>query len=211
MKQTYHETRRLIRADIAWRCLFEKKQVSRLTALRLMSHPGVATVLLFRWQRFFDDHHLGALGSFCRWLNLFLFTSAFSSKAEIAGGFMVVHATANYVDDGVVIGPRCIFFSQNSLARSPFIGSTPTAANAGTAVTAVETSSPPAGVPLNGGVPVVENDVTFGMGACAHGDIRIAALSKIGPNTLVDFSTQPNSSLLGVPARVVGHRPRPPE
>jgi serine acetyltransferase len=181
MKQTYGDTRRLIRADIAWRCQFENKTVSRLTTLRLMFHPGVATVLLLRWQRFFDDHGLQVFGSVCRWLNLVMFTSSYSSTAQIAGGFLVVHAVANYVDDGVVIGPRCVFFSQNSLARSPFVEAVP---------------------PPSLGVPVVDSDVVFGMGACVQGNVRIAALCNIGMNTLVDFNTAPNTNLLGVPARV---------
>jgi len=196
MRQSYRETRQLIRADIAWRCLFERKPVTRLTALRLMFHPGVATVVLFRWQRFFDDHHLRVVGSICRWLNLVMFTSAYSSRAQIAGGFLVVHAVANYVDDGVVIGPRCVFFSQNSLSRSPFIEATPAEGDA---------------VSADGGVPVVENDVIFGMGACAHGNIRISALCNIGMNTLVDFSTAPSSNLLGVPARVTAQKSAAPE
>jgi serine acetyltransferase len=197
MRQSYRETRHLIRADIAWRCLFERKRVTRLTALRLMFHPGVATVVLFRWQRFFDDHHLRVLGSVCRWLNLVMFTSAYSSRAQIAGGFLVVHAVANYVDDGVVIGPRCVFFSQNSLSRSPFVEPSP--------------GAPGDAVAAGGGVPLVENDVVFGMGACAHGNIRISALCNIGMNTLVDFSTAPCSNLLGVPARVTTQKSAAPE
>jgi serine O-acetyltransferase len=200
MKQTYRETRRLIREDIAWRCRFENKRVSRLIALRLMFHPGVASVLLFRWQRFFDDHHLGVLGSICRCLNLALFTSVYSSGAQIAGGFLVVHAMANLVDDGVVIGPRCVFYAQNSVTRSPYLE--PSAAPEGGAPMG-DGGHAGDGVPAGSGVPVIENDVLFAIGACVHGNIRIGAHCKIGMNTLVDFSAAPNSTLVGVPARVI--------
>jgi serine acetyltransferase len=177
MRQTFPATRRLIRADIEWRCLYEHKTMTSLTALRLMFHPGVATVLLFRWQRFFDDHRLGLLGSVCRWLNLVLFTSVFASDSEVAGGFLVVHAVANFIDRGVVIGPRCVFYSHNNLSRSPFEGH-------------------------SGGAPRVDGGVVFGVGGSAHGNIRIGRDCRIGMNTTVDFSTEPGSTLLGMPPRV---------
>ena len=189
MKQSFNDTRQLIRADVAWRCTYERKPMSTLTTLRLMFHPGVATILLFRWQRFFDDNHLGFLGAVCRWLNLVLFTSTYSSRAEIAGGFLVVHAVAHYVDDGVVIGPRCVFFAQNSLCRSPFVQD---------------------GSAADSGVPLVESDVVFGIGACVHGRVRIATHCNVGMNTLVDFDTLPSSNLLGVPAKVTGQRAAEP-
>ncbi|HEY4067459.1 MAG TPA: hypothetical protein VGM74_11220 [Burkholderiaceae bacterium] len=181
MRQSLAETCRLIRADIEFRCRYEHKKASRLTAFRLMFHPGGASVVLYRWQRFFDTNGVRVVGAFVRWLNLLLFTSQYSSQAEIAGGFLVVHAVANYIEDGVVIGPRCIMFSQNSLSRSPFVE---------------QVDCPP------GGVPVVENDVIFGVGACAQGAVRIGAGCRIGMNTLIDFNTEPGSVLLGVPARV---------
>jgi serine acetyltransferase len=152
MRQSFAETWRLIRADIDWRCLYERKKRSPLTRLRLMFHPGSATVVLFRWQRFFDTNHLGFLATICRWLNLILFTSSYSSGADVAGGFLVVHATAVCVDEGVVIGPRCILFAQNAISRSPFVDGKPNAPS---------------------GVPIVDSDVVFGIGASAHGAIRI--------------------------------------
>jgi len=177
MRQTFAATRRLIRADIEWRCLYEHKTMTSLTALRLMFHPGVASVVLFRWQRFFDDHWLSLLGSLCRSLNLVLFTSVFESDSEVAGGFLVVHAVANFIDRGVVIGPRCVFFSHNNLSRSPFDRTAR-------------------------GAPCVDGGVVFGVGAGAHGDIKIGRDCRIGMNTTVDFSTAPGSTLLGMPPRV---------
>jgi len=44
--------------------------------------------------------------------------------------------------------------------------------------------------------------VVFGVGAGAHGDIKIGRDCRIGMNTTVDFSTAPGSTLLGMPPRV---------
>lgn len=180
--QSLAETRRLISADVLRRCTYENRPPNRWTRLRYLLNPGVATIALARWQRFFDDHGLGVFGGLCRWLNVVLYTSHIDSRAEVGPGLVVVHAHSIWIGPGTVLGPDCILFSQNAIGKSPFLeGAQAQAA----------------------GAPVIGAGVIFGVGACAHGAIHVGDGCRIAVNSLVEQDAAAGSTLYGVPARVV--------
>jgi serine O-acetyltransferase len=53
------------------------------------------------------------------------------------------------------------------------------------------------------GVPVIEDDVFIGTGACILGDVKVGAGSVVGANSVVVDSVQPRSVVAGIPARVI--------
>ncbi len=182
MKQTLRETFRLIGADIAQRCHYENKPASAVNKLKLLFNPGVLTLLYYRWQVFFYDSGLVPLAGMMQWLNTVLFTCAYHSRTRIAGGLVVVHADSIWIGEGVEMGPGCVLFHQNAIGRSPFLEGEELA---------------------HAGAPIIEANVIFGAGACAHGPIRIGEGSRIAVNSLVETDVPPGSTMFGVPARRV--------
>ena len=53
------------------------------------------------------------------------------------------------------------------------------------------------------GVPVIEDEVQIGAGACILGPIRIGRGSAVGANAVVLRDVPPESAVAGVPARIV--------
>lgn len=182
-RQTLRETVRLIHADIEFRCAYEKKDPKSSTILKMLFTPGVTCIVLYRWQTYFDSHHLSLIAGVLRALNLVLFSVSIDSRAKIAGGLAIAHANAIFISDRVQIGPRCLLFHQNTIGFSPFA------------------EDPPHTLAGNG--PVIGSDVIFGAGACAYGDITIGDHCKIGVNAAVDSSFPARTVLFGVPARQV--------
>ena len=177
------ETMRLIRSDIAFRCTYEHKPMRRTTALRMLRHPGVACVVRYRLQCFCFANGLAPLGRFLKFLNLILYGVEIDQRARIGGGFLLGHAVTILITADVTIGERCVLFHQNAIGLSPFH-------EPGRAC----------------GPVVIGDDVTFGGGACAYGNIVIGDRCRIGVNSVVDRSFPADSSLFGVPARQIGRR-----
>jgi serine O-acetyltransferase len=177
------ETVTLIGADIAYRCVYEHKPRTWMTGLRMLRHPGVACVIRFRLQCFFYDNHLAALGWLCKSTNSFFYGVEIDERAQIAGGLLLGHAVTILVTGNVQIGERCVLLHQNTLGLAPF----------------GQRSIPP-------GIVIVGDNVTFGGGSCAYGEIVIGDKCRIGVNSVVNHSCPVGSSLFGVPARVVGNQ-----
>ena len=180
--QSLRETLRLMRSDMRFRCEWEHKPVTFLTGLRLLFSPGVATVLMVRLQKFFDTNGLRPLGWLIGMLNLILFQVQVDSRASIGESLIILHAHSVFIDGNVDLGDRCLLFHQNTLGASPFIDDDARVA---------------------AGRLRVGNDVMFGSGACAYGEIDIGDRCQIGVNTVVEASCATGSVMFGVPARVV--------
>jgi serine O-acetyltransferase len=55
-----------------------------------------------------------------------------------------------------------------------------------------------------GGVPIIEDDVLIGAGACILGGVTIGQGAKIGANSVVLSDIPSLATAVGIPARVVG-------
>ena len=186
LRYTIRETVRLIRSDIAFRCVYEKKQPSWTVGLRMLRHPGVACVVRFRLQCFFYANGLAPIGAFLKFLNLILYGVEIDERARIGGGLFIGHAVTILITADVVMGERCLLMHQNTIGFSPFFEPG-----------------------RNQGPVTIGDDVAFGGGACAYGDITVGDRCRIGANSVVDQSFPADMTLFGVPARIVGRRPPP--
>jgi serine O-acetyltransferase len=183
-RTSFAETIRLIRSDIGFRCTYEHKPKSWKTALRMLRHPGVACVVRYRLQCFFCSNGLAPIGKFLKFLNLILYGVEIDERARIGGGLLIGHAVTILITADVTIGERCVLFHQNAIGQSPF--------------------HEPG---RDCGPVVIGDEVAFGGGACAYGNIVIGDRCRIGVNSVVDRSFPADSSLFGVPARRIGRRP----
>ena len=62
------------------------------------------------------------------------------------------------------------------------------------------------GTAKDNGYPIIEDDVWVGAGARILGPIRVGARSRIGANAVVLDDVEPDSVVVGIPARPVGAR-----
>jgi serine O-acetyltransferase len=116
-----------------------------------------------------------------KYLNLVFYGVRIDERARIGGGLYIGHATSILIAENVTIGERFTLFHQNTIGVSPWNG--PRRAT---------------------GQVSIGNDVSFGGGACAYGDIVIGDGSSVGVNAVVDRSFPAKASLFGVPAKMVG-------
>lgn len=181
MQQSFKQTLNLIGEDLRARCRYESKPYSKAGAIKMLFNPGVASVVLYRWQVFFACHHLAPLAWLMDWLNLTLYSDSIDPRAQIAGGLVFIHANAIHISAGVRIGKNCIMFHQNSIGFSPFCTGAEQATQA----------------------PVLGDNVIVGAGASIYGPVHIGSGSKIAVNAAVDADCPENSVLFGVPARQV--------
>ncbi|MDA8093260.1 MAG: hypothetical protein M0T84_04985 [Betaproteobacteria bacterium] len=182
MKQSFRQTLKLVAEDLGWRCAYEHKAPGKLVFLKMLANPGALCVACYRWQVFFDSHRLTPLGWLMRLFSLVGFAVSIDSRAEIAGGLVIIHANSIYISEGVRIGPQCILFHQNWIGRSPFPQGDAAQARQG---------------------PTIGARAIFGAGACAAGPITIGDDCKIGVNAAVETSFPDGAVAFGVPARQV--------
>lgn len=184
-RYSWAETKRLIKADIGHRCQYENKPQRLLTGIKMLRHPGVACVVRYRLQCFFYDNRMGLFGALMRFINLAFYGVSIDRRVQIGGGFLMGHAITMMIHGDVVIGERCVIFHQNTIASSPYF------------------EPDRASGPL-----IIGDDVVFGGGACAYGNITIGDRCRVGANSVVDRSFPADSALFGVPARIVSSRAR---
>lgn len=181
MRQSFAQTLNLLRQDIAFRCEYEHKTPGPLTPLKLLLNQGFVSVMLFRFQVFFDQHWLKPLAGVLKWLNLILFSVAIDSRAVIGGGFVVIHAHSIYISDRVTIGRNVLIFVANAIGFTPFFE----------------------GDAIDVRGPIIGDNVILGAGAAVYGPITVGDGCKIAVNSAVDCDCPPGSVMFGVPARQV--------
>lgn len=107
-----------------------------------------------------------------------LFDVDIHPAAEIAGGLMVDHAT------GVVIGETAVIKENVSMLHAVTLGGS--------------------GSQKGKRHPTIESGVLLSVGAKILGDITIGEGVKVGAGSVVMNSVEPNTTIVGVPARIVG-------
>ena len=172
---------RALRADV--RAVFERDPAARNALEVCLAYPGVHAIVLHRAAHAL--HHLG-LPVLPRWLShvsRFLTGIEIHPAAEIGAGFFIDHGM------GVVIGETAQVGENVTLYQGVTLGGT--------------------GKECGKRHPTLGNNVVVSVGAKVLGAIEVGDNVKIGAGSVVLASVPPNSTVVGVPGRVVAtHDPR---
>lgn len=100
-------------------------------------------------------------------------------SAKIGSQFYIGHFSGIIINANAVIGNNC------NISQGVTIGVS--------------------GRGVNRGVPIIDNNVYIGANAVLAGKIHIGDNCVIGANSLVIKSVEPNTTVMGVPAKVINH------
>lgn len=182
MKQTLKDTMALVGADVRARSEVEEQSLTFLRACRYMLKSAVMPIVLFRWQVFFYQHHMGLISSLLALISNVLFTVKIDSEAEIGPGLVIYHCSYVLIGRYVRMGKNCQLANQNTIMASSFYSA--------------ETNQSATG-------PIIGDGLLLGCGASVVGNITLGNNVQVSMNSTVDDSFPDNAILIGVPARNV--------
>ena len=143
----------------------------------ILNYPGVHAMFFFRINHFLWSIHLKILARFLSQIARFLTGIEIHPGAQIGEGFFIDHG------HGVVIGETTIIGNNVTLYQGVTLGGT--------------------GNETGKRHPTIEDNVMISSGAKVLGSITIGKNSKIGAGSVVVSDVPPNSTVVGVPGKVV--------
>lgn len=166
---------RSIRNDI--RVIFERDPAARSVAEILFCYPGFHAVRFHHAAHWLWTHGLKTPARFLSHVSRTLTGIEIHPGATIGEGFFIDHGM------GVVIGETTEIGSNVTLYHGVTLG----------------------GTTWNKGKrhPTIEDNVVIGTGAAVLGNIRIGRDSKVGSGSVVNRDVPPNSTVVGIPGRIV--------
>lgn len=143
----------------------------------VLSYPGFHAILL---HRFIHVLHAARIPLLPRWLsnvNRFLTGIEIHPGAKIGRGVFIDHGMGVVIGETAEVGDGCTIYQGVTLG----------------------------GTSLSHGKrhPTLERNVTVGVNAAVLGAITVGADSKVGGGSVVVKDVPPNSTVVGVPARIV--------
>lgn len=143
----------------------------------VLSYPGFHAVFM---HRFVHALYLARIPLLPRWLsnvNRFLTGIEIHPAAKLGKGVFIDHGMGVVIGETAEVGDHCTIYQGVTLG----------------------------GTSLSHGKrhPTLENNVTVGVNAAVLGAITIGANSKVGGGSVVVKDVPPNSTVVGVPARIV--------
>ena len=165
----------VIREDI--RAVFERDPAARSFWEVIFCYPGFHAIQLHRLAHGLWKRGLHWLARFISHINRFLTGIEIHPGARIGRGLFIDHGM------GVVIGETAEIGNNVTLYHGVTLG----------------------GTSLSRGKrhPTVEDNVVIGAGATILGPVRVGRNSKIGSGSVVIDHVPPNSTVVGVPGKVV--------
>ena len=164
-----------IREDIE--TVFSKDPAARTVWEVLCCYPGLQAIWMHRLAHFLWQHELLFLGRLVSHLSRWLTGVEIHPSAKIGTGFFIDHGM------GVVIGETAEIGDYVTLFQGVTLGGT--------------------GKERGKRHPTLGNHVVVGAGAKILGGITIGDNVKIGANSVVLKNVAPNSTVIGVPGRVI--------
>jgi len=160
-----------------FRCVYRRDPAIRSRFELFFNYPGVWAIANYRIAHWFYQKGFRLLGRFIMGLNQLITHIDIHPAATIGRRVFIDHGI------GVVIGETAIVGDDVLIYQGVTLG----------------------GVSLQKGKrhPTVERGVVIGAGAKVLGNITIGADSKIGANSVVVRSVPPESTAVGIPAKVV--------
>jgi serine O-acetyltransferase len=166
---------RRLRNDV--KIIFERDPAARSVLEILLCYPGFHAMRFHRLAHWLWMHELRVLARFVSHISRWLTGIEIHPGASIGEGFFIDHGM------GVVIGETAEIGNNVTLYHGVTLG----------------------GTTWNKGKrhPTIEDDVIVGAGAAILGNIRIGKNSKIGSGSVVNREVPPNSTVVGIPGRIV--------
>lgn len=157
--------------------IFERDPAARSVIEIIFCYPGFHAILFYRIANFLWRKKFYFLGRFVSHLGRFFTGIEIHPGAKIGKNFFIDHGM------GVVIGETAEIGDNVTMYHGVTLG----------------------GVSLNKGKrhPTIGNNVVIGSGAKILGPIKVGDNSKIGSNSVVVKEVPPNSTVVGIPGRIV--------
>ncbi|WP_423302900.1 serine O-acetyltransferase [Deferribacter thermophilus] len=157
--------------------IFEKDPAARSVWEIIFCYPGFHANIFHRIAHWLWTHKLYFLGRFVSHISRFLTGIEIHPGAKIGKRFFIDHGMGVVIGETAEIGDNVTIYHQVTLG----------------------------GVSLNKGKrhPTIGNNVIIGSGAKILGPFKVGDNSKIGSNSVVVKEVPPNSTVVGIPGRVV--------
>lgn len=165
----------LVRSD--FKAVFERDPAARNTLEVVFSYPGFHAIFFHRIAHFFWRARLKFVGRLISHLSRFLTGIEIHPGASIGKGFFIDHGM------GVVIGETALIGDDVTLYHGVTLG--------GTSYSRGKRH------------PTIGNNVIIGAGSKVLGPLTIGENSKIGANSVVIADVPPNSTVVGIPGKIV--------
>ena len=164
-----------VRNDV--KVVFDRDPAARSVLEIFLCYPGFHAMRFHRMAHWFWVHDWKLLARFVSHVSRCLTGIEIHPGATIGDGFFIDHGM------GVVIGETAEIGNNVTLYHGVTLG----------------------GTTWNKGKrhPTIEDNVVVGAGAAILGNIRVGQNSKIGSGSVVNREVPPNSTVVGIPGRVV--------
>lgn len=157
--------------------VFERDPAARSTLEVIFAYPGFHAIFLHRISNWLWKNHLKLLARGLSHISRFLTGIEIHPGAKIGKGFFIDHGM------GVVIGETSEIGDNVTIYHGVTLG--------GTSFTRGKRH------------PTIENNVTIGAGAKILGPLTVGSNSKIGANSVVIVDVPTNSTVVGIPGKIV--------
>lgn len=157
--------------------VFERDPAARSALEVVFAYPGFHAIFLHRIAHWFWNNNLKLFGRVLSHISRFLTGIEIHPGAKIGKGFFIDHGM------GVVIGETSEIGDNVTIYHGVTLG--------GTSFTRGKRH------------PTIESNVTIGAGAKILGPLTVGSSSKIGANSVVIVDVPPNSTVVGIPGKIV--------
>jgi len=163
--------------------VFKKDPAARNIVEVLLCYPGFHAIILHRCAHFLWIHHFKLIARLISHINRFLTSIEIHPAAVIGERFFIDHGMGVVIGETAEIGDDVLIYHGVTLG----------------------------GVSLKKEKrhPTVKNNVVIGAGAKLLGPITIGENTKIGANSVVVKDVPPNSTVVGIPGRIVTEATEP--
>jgi len=180
---TLRKTLGLIHEDMRARQAGAGRSFGFLKSLKLLFYPPVQSVVIFRIQYWLNERGWSRLATLLKGLNIMLHSVDIGSRAEIDGGFVMLHSNCIVVGDQVKAGRNLHLAHHNAIVTGPRPGGDP-------ALDRI----------------VIEDDVLIGCGGRIFGSVTVGHDTLIGANAVVVESVPPYSLCLDPTAQAAADK-----
>mgnify|MGYP000496809757 CR=1 FL=1 len=164
-----------IKAD--FKVIFERDPAARNKLEVIFTYPGFHAIVFHRIAHWMWNHRLKLLGRILSHISRFLTGIEIHPGAKIGKGFFIDHGMGVVIGETSEIGDNVTIYHGVTLGGTSFSRSKRH--------------------------PTIENNVTIGAGAKILGPLTVGSNSKIGANSVVITDVPPNSTVVGIPGKIV--------